>query len=87
MPPKVSPLYYDNAYSSVSTLRVTIWLDFKPVRLPPSSVAKIFESTMALAADCVIAEVGEIVEAGEIDPDEVMVPGIVVDLLVLKEGV
>ena len=49
--------------------------------------ARNFNTTMALAADCVIAEVGEIVEAGEIDPDEVMVPGIVVDLLVLKEGV
>ena len=49
--------------------------------------ARNFNTTMALAADCVIAEVGEIVEAGEIDPDEVMVPGIVVDLLVLKEEV
>ena len=49
--------------------------------------ARNFNTTMALAADCVIAEVGEIVEAGEIDPDEVMVTGIVVDLLVPKEEV
>ena len=38
MRPKASLFGY--AYSSVSTLRVTIWLDLRPVRLPPSVVAK-----------------------------------------------
>ena len=37
---------------------------------------------MALAADLVIAEVDEIVEAGEIAPDSVGTPGILVDILV-----
>ncbi len=49
--------------------------------------ARNFNAPMAMAAECVIAEVGEIVEVGEIDPDEVMVPGIVVDWLVLGKGV
>ncbi|MBU3161506.1 CoA transferase subunit A [Clostridium frigoris] len=37
---------------------------------------------MALAADLVIAEVDEIVEAGEIAPDSVGTPGILVDIIV-----
>ena len=37
---------------------------------------------MATAADFVIAEVDEIVEIGEIDPDAVMTPGIYVDMIV-----
>lgn len=42
-----------------------------------------FNPLMAMAADVVIAEVGEIVETGGLDPDEVMTPGILVDYLVL----
>ncbi len=41
-----------------------------------------FNPIMAMAADCVIAEVEEIVEVGEIDPDDVVTPGIFVDFLV-----
>lgn len=37
---------------------------------------------MALAADLVIAEVDEIVEVGEIQPDSVGTPGILVDIIV-----
>jgi len=48
--------------------------------------ARNFNPVMALAADTVIAEVGQLVEVGEIDPDEVMVPGIVVDYIVTGEG-
>lgn len=44
--------------------------------------ARNFNPLMALAAEYVIAEVEEIVETGEIDPDEVMTPGILVDLVV-----
>lgn len=48
--------------------------------------ARNFNPVMALAADTVIAEVGQLVEVGDIDPDEVMVPGIVVDYIVTGEG-
>lgn len=44
--------------------------------------ARNFNPLMALAADFVIAEAEEIVEIGEIDPDEVMTPGILVDMVV-----
>ena len=44
--------------------------------------ARNFNVMMATAADHVIAEVDEIVETGEIDPNHVTVPGIFVDTLV-----
>jgi acetate CoA/acetoacetate CoA-transferase alpha subunit len=44
--------------------------------------ARNFNPIMALAADLVIAEVDELVEIGEIDPDEVMTPGVLVDQIV-----
>ncbi len=44
--------------------------------------ARNFNPIMAMAADLVIAEAQEIVEVGEIDPDEVMTPGIFVDMIV-----
>jgi acetate CoA/acetoacetate CoA-transferase alpha subunit len=37
---------------------------------------------MATAADIVIVEADEIVEVGEIDPDDVMTPGIFVNYIV-----
>ncbi|BAL27471.1 acetate CoA-transferase subunit alpha [Azoarcus sp. KH32C] len=43
-----------------------------------------FNPIMALAADLVIAEVDEIVEIGEIDPDLVMTPAALVDKIVLR---
>ncbi|WP_026887594.1 CoA transferase subunit A [Clostridium beijerinckii] len=39
-------------------------------------------TSMALAADLVIAEVDEIVEVGEISPDSIGTPGILVDIIV-----
>ena len=45
-------------------------------------VARNFNPMMAMAADFVIAEVEEIVEAGEIDPDLVCTPGTCVDMVV-----
>ncbi|MCO1604405.1 CoA transferase subunit A [Desulfosporosinus nitroreducens] len=47
--------------------------------------ARNFNPLMATAADTVIAQVDRIVEVGEIDPDEVMTPGIFVDYLVQKQ--
>ena len=44
--------------------------------------ARNFNPKIATAADIVIAEVEVIVSAGEIDPDEVMLPGIFVDYIV-----
>jgi acetate CoA/acetoacetate CoA-transferase alpha subunit len=48
--------------------------------------ARNFNPLMALAADVVIAQVDKILEVGEIDPDEVMTPGILVDKILLKGG-
>jgi len=48
--------------------------------------ARNFNPLMATAADLVIVEVEEILEIGEIDPDEVVTPGIFVDYLVKKGG-
>ena len=45
-------------------------------------VAKNFNPMMAMAADFVIAEVEEIVETGEIDPDLVCTPSTCVDMIV-----
>lgn len=48
--------------------------------------ARNFNPLMALAADVVIAQVEKIVEIGEIDPDEVMTPGILVDKILVQGG-
>eukprot|EP01118_Nematostelium_gracile_P001179 TRINITY_DN1121_c0_g2_i1.p1 TRINITY_DN1121_c0_g2~~TRINITY_DN1121_c0_g2_i1.p1 ORF type:complete len:505 (-),score=157.01 TRINITY_DN1121_c0_g2_i1:101-1615(-) len=45
--------------------------------------AQNFNAPMATAADTVIAEVEEIVEAGELKPDEIHVPGIYVNRIVV----
>lgn len=41
---------------------------------------------MAMAADLVIVEVEELVEIGALDPDEIDVPGALVDMLYLRQG-
>jgi len=43
-----------------------------------------FNPVIAMAADIVIAEVDEVLAAGDIDPDDVVTPGILIDALVLK---
>lgn len=47
--------------------------------------ARNFNPIMAMAADIVIAEVDELVEVGEIAPDEVMTAGVLVDKIVCVE--
>lgn len=47
--------------------------------------SKNFNPVMAMAADTVIAEVDLIVDAGDLDPDEITVPGIFVDYICLSE--
>lgn len=47
--------------------------------------ARNFNPIMAMAADIVIAQVNHIVEVGDIDPDEVMTPGIFIDYLVQRQ--
>ncbi|MEH7416213.1 acetate CoA-transferase subunit alpha [Neobacillus drentensis] len=46
--------------------------------------ARNFNPLMALAADTVIVQVEQLVEVGEIDPDEVMTPGILVDKIYVQ---
>jgi acetate CoA/acetoacetate CoA-transferase alpha subunit len=48
--------------------------------------ARNFNPLMALAADLVIVQVEELVEVGDIDPDEVMTPGILVDKIFVQGG-
>lgn len=48
--------------------------------------ARNFNPIMAMAADLVIAEVEEIVEVGDIDPDHVVTPGIFIDILTRSVG-
>lgn len=43
-----------------------------------------FNPVMASAGDVVIAEVDEILETGDLGPDEIVTPGILIDMLVLK---
>jgi 3-oxoacid CoA-transferase A subunit len=52
-----------------------------------TGVMRTFNAVMATAADIVIAEVDEIVEPGEIDPEVIVTPGIFVDRIVkIKKG-
>lgn len=46
--------------------------------------ARNFNPIMALAADLVIVQVEMVVEIGEIDPDEVMTPGILIDKIFVQ---
>ena len=48
--------------------------------------ARNFNPLVAMAADYVVAETDEIVAAGQIDPELVMTPGILVDALILAGG-
>ena len=45
-----------------------------------------FNQVMAMAADTVIAEADQIVDLGELEPENIMTPGILVDYVVEKGG-
>ena len=45
-----------------------------------------FNPLMAMAAKCVIAQVSEIVEPGELDPEQIITPHLFVDILVKEES-
>lgn len=45
-----------------------------------------FNPAMATAGDIVIAEVDSVVDAGELDPDQIITQGILIDMLVVKGG-
>lgn len=48
--------------------------------------ARNYNPVMATAADLVIVEVEKLVEVGEIDPDDVMTPGVLVDKIYVQGG-
>lgn len=45
-----------------------------------------FNPAMATAADIVIAEVDSVVDVGELDPNEIVTQGILIDMIVVKGG-
>lgn len=45
-----------------------------------------FQTVMAMAADTVIIEAEELVEVGSIPPEDVRIPSVLVDYIVVKEG-
>jgi 3-oxoacid CoA-transferase A subunit len=49
--------------------------------------ARNFNPLMAMAADLTIAEVDEVVEVGELDPETIITPHLFVDIIVRKEEV
>lgn len=51
-----------------------------------SKTARNFNPVMAMAADYTIAEVAEIVEAGELDPEEIVTPHIYVNAIVKRSA-
>ena len=61
---------------------VKAWKAYTSGNLVYRRAGRNFNPLMAMAADFVIAEVEELVEVGQLDPDEVMTPGVCVDLVV-----
>ena len=64
---------------------VHAWKADKAGNLIYHRTAKNFNPIVATAADFVIVEAEEIVEVGELDPDAIMTPGILVDMIVQAE--
>ena len=62
---------------------VKAWRGDRHGNLIYRKTARNFNPVMATAAEVTIAEVEELVEVGELDPDEIVTPGIYVDRVVL----
>lgn len=61
---------------------IKAWKADKSGNLVFRRAARNFNPLLAMAADYVIVEAEQIVEVGEIDPDQVMIPGVVVDMII-----
>ncbi|GAB6155971.1 acetate CoA-transferase subunit alpha [Desulfosporosinus burensis] len=61
---------------------IKAWKADKNGNLVYRRTSRNFNPVMAMAADFVIVEVEEIVEIGMLDPDEIITPGAVVDMIV-----
>lgn len=61
---------------------IKAWMADKSGNLVYRRAARNFNPIMAMAADLVIVEAEEIVEIGTLDPDEVMTPGVLVDMII-----
>ena len=48
--------------------------------------SRTFNATMAGAADVTVAEVGEVVELGKLNPEMIVTPGLYVDRVVVRQG-
>jgi acetate CoA/acetoacetate CoA-transferase alpha subunit len=49
--------------------------------------ARNFNPLVAMAGDFTIAEVDELVECGELNPEEIITPGVFVDMIIVAKGV
>jgi acetate CoA/acetoacetate CoA-transferase alpha subunit len=49
--------------------------------------ARNFNPLVAMAGDFTIAEVDELVECGELNPEEIITPGVFVDMIIVTKGV
>ena len=59
------------------------WKADKSGNLVYRNATRNFNPLMAMAADLVIVEAENIVEVGELDPNEVVTPGTLVDMIVM----
>ena len=74
-----SPIHAD--YALIKALRGDRWGN-----LVYRKTARNFGPIMAMAAKCAIAQVSEIVELGELDPEAIVTPGIFVQRVVKQEA-
>ena len=75
-----SPIHAD--YALIKALRGDRWGN-----LVYRKTARNFGPIMAMAAKCAIAQVSEIVELGELDPEAIVTPGIFVKRVVKQEAI
>jgi 3-oxoadipate CoA-transferase alpha subunit len=74
-----SPIHAD--YALIKALKADRWGN-----LVYRKAARNFGPIMAMAAKCTIAQVDEVVELGELDPEVIITPGIFVKRVVKSEG-